>query len=70
MDAHQSHFRDADRYCKILLSRLSHGHGCLKGFALVLLAVAVAVGGAIMSQNMEDCDWNKLLVFLNAPQSI
>ncbi|XP_009781515.1 uncharacterized protein [Nicotiana sylvestris] len=70
VDAHRSHFRDADKYCKILLSRLSHGHGCLKGFALVLLAVAVAVGGAIMSQNMEDCDWNKLLVFLNAPQSI
>ncbi|OIT20810.1 PREDICTED: uncharacterized protein LOC109219694 [Nicotiana attenuata] len=68
VDAHQSHFRDADKYCRVLLSRLSHGHGCLKGFALVLLAVAV--GGAIMSQNMEDCDWNKLLVFLNAPQSI
>lgn len=67
MDAHQSHFRDADRYCKILLSRLSHGHGCLKGFALVLLAVAV--GGAIMSQNMEDWDWDKLSVLLNATQS-
>ncbi|KAJ8556415.1 hypothetical protein K7X08_029806 [Anisodus acutangulus] len=66
VDAHQSHFRDADKYCKMLLARLSHGHGCLKGIAVLL---AVAVGGAIVSQNLEDWDWNKFSVLFNAPQS-
>ncbi|KAJ8548414.1 hypothetical protein K7X08_032517 [Anisodus acutangulus] len=67
VDAHQLHFRDADKYCKMLLARLSRGHGCLKGIAVVLLAVVV--GGAIVSQNLEDWDWNKFSVLLNAPQS-
>ncbi|CAN4123331.1 unnamed protein product [Withania somnifera] len=65
VDAHQSHFRDADKYCKMLLARLSHGHGCLKGIGIVLLAMAV--GGAIVSQNLENWDWNKFSVLPNAP---
>lgn len=67
VDAHQSHFRDADKYCKMLLARLSRGHGSLKGIGVVLLAMAV--GGAIVSQNLEGWDWNKFSVFLNVPQS-
>ncbi|XP_060213598.1 uncharacterized protein LOC132640836 [Lycium barbarum] len=67
VDAHQSDFRDADKYCKMLLARLSRGHGCLKGIGVVLLTVAV--GGAIVSQNLEDWDWNEFSVLLNAPQS-
>ncbi|PHT50067.1 hypothetical protein CQW23_09814 [Capsicum baccatum] len=67
VDAHRSHFRDADKYCKMLLASLARGRGCLKGIGVVLLAMAV--GGAIVSQNLEDWDWNKFSVLLNAPES-
>ncbi|GLT94418.1 hypothetical protein SLE2022_121590 [Rubroshorea leprosula] len=56
--AKEALFRDADKYCKVILGRLSHGHGCMKFVAFV--AVAVAVGAAVMSPNIEGWDWNKL----------
>ncbi|XP_052205538.1 uncharacterized protein LOC127810230 [Diospyros lotus] len=56
--AHQSIFKDADKYCKLLLGRLSRGHGCLKGLAFV--AITLAVGAAVMSPSIESWDWNKI----------
>ncbi|KAJ4835245.1 hypothetical protein Tsubulata_026673 [Turnera subulata] len=62
--ARQSLFKDADKYCKILLGKLSRGHGCLKGMAFAV--VALAVGAVVMSPNMESLDWDKLSVFVNS----
>jgi hypothetical protein len=58
--ARQSLFKDADKYCKWILGRLSRGHGCLKSVAFAV--IAIAVGAAVMSPNMESLDWNKLSV--------
>lgn len=56
--------KDADKYCKVLLGRLSRGHGCLKAMAVVV--VAMGVGAAVMSQNPESFDLNRLSVMLSS----
>ncbi|KAJ6689564.1 hypothetical protein OIU85_005925 [Salix viminalis] len=62
--ARQALFRDADKYSKALSGKLSHGHGCLKGMAVVI--VALAAGAAVMSSNMESWDWKELPVFISS----
>ncbi|KAF8378608.1 hypothetical protein HHK36_029956 [Tetracentron sinense] len=56
--ARQASFKDADKYCKVILGRLSHGNGCMK--SVVFAFIALALGAVIVSQNMESWDWNKL----------
>ncbi|XP_021733119.1 uncharacterized protein LOC110699935 [Chenopodium quinoa] len=60
-------FKDANKYCKVLLGRLSRSHGCVK--ALVFVAVATAVGAAVMSSNVESFDWKRVSVMLSSFQS-
>ncbi|PQM41316.1 uncharacterized protein Pyn_24863 [Prunus yedoensis var. nudiflora] len=56
-DAHQEKLiKDADKYCKTLLGKLSRGSGCKKSVAFAV--VALAVGAAVMSPNMESWDWD------------
>ncbi|KAI3976960.1 hypothetical protein MKX01_008818 [Papaver californicum] len=53
--------REANKYCKVLLGRTSRSHGCLKGVAVAL--VAVAVGAFVMSPDMmESLDLEKIKV--------
>lgn len=55
--------REANKYCKVLLGRTSRNHGCLKGMAVAL--VAVAVGAFVMSpEMMESLDLEKIKVML------
>ncbi|KAF5948684.1 hypothetical protein HYC85_014641 [Camellia sinensis] len=61
--ARQSLFKDADKYCKLILGRLSRGHGCLK--SMVFVIIAFGVGAAVMSPSMESWDWNKLSVLFS-----
>lgn len=56
--------KDADKYCKTLLGKLSRGSGCKKSVAFVVLALAV--GAAVVSPNVESWDWNKLTVFFSS----
>ncbi|KAL3644711.1 hypothetical protein CASFOL_009891 [Castilleja foliolosa] len=58
-----TYFKDADKYCKAILSRLSSGFSCAKTafFTVALLAV----GAAVVSPNLDVLDWNKLLVLFN-----
>ncbi|XP_061991376.1 uncharacterized protein LOC133709599 [Rosa rugosa] len=56
--------KDADKYCKTLLGKLSRGSGCKKSVAFIVLALAV--GAAVVSPNMESWDWNKLTVFFSS----
>ncbi|XP_010274735.1 PREDICTED: transmembrane protein 214 [Nelumbo nucifera] len=60
--------KDADKYCKVILGRISRGHGCMK--SVFVACIAVAVGALIMSPNMEPWDWKKLSVIFNSPGSI
>ncbi|CAN1311592.1 Transmembrane protein 214-A [Linum perenne] len=66
-DADSALYKEADKYCKAIQGKLSRGNGCLKGMAFVV--VALAVGAAVTSQNLEDWDFKKLSVFLNSQLS-
>ncbi|CAI9278488.1 unnamed protein product [Lactuca saligna] len=60
----QTPYKEADKYCKVLLGRLSRGWGCVK--ATVFLVVAVGVGATFLPSNtLESLDWNKLSEMLN-----
>ncbi|XP_043696361.1 uncharacterized protein LOC122646821 [Telopea speciosissima] len=68
IDAHsQASIKEADKYCKALLGRLSHGNACLK--STMFAAIVLAVGAIIMSPEMESWDWKKLSVMFNSQQS-
>ncbi|XP_050372210.1 uncharacterized protein LOC126790115 [Argentina anserina] len=56
--------KDSDKYCKTLLGKLSRGSGCKK--SVVFIVLALAVGTAVVSPNMESLDWNKLTVFFSS----
>jgi hypothetical protein len=60
--------KNADKYCKLLLGRLSRGSGCLKGMAVIV--VACAVGATIFSPNIDSWDWEKLTVAFTSQLSL
>ncbi|XP_051148403.1 uncharacterized protein LOC127263434 [Andrographis paniculata] len=66
--AHQSQFKEADKYCKALLGRLSSSHSCLKTIIFVL--AMVAVGAAIVPSNLDSLDLNKVSAWFNSLQSV
>ncbi|KAM1114434.1 hypothetical protein ACFX13_047990 [Malus domestica] len=66
--AHHSLLKDADKYCKQILGRLSQGHGCMK--SMVLVSVALAVGAAVMSQNIQPGDIKKFVAMFNLPPTL
>ncbi|KAK9091572.1 hypothetical protein Sjap_024749 [Stephania japonica] len=59
----QSSIRAADKYCKLLLGRLSHSNICMK--SMVFAVVAVVVGAYIVYPNMELLEWKKISAVLN-----
>ncbi|XP_073298909.1 uncharacterized protein [Primulina huaijiensis] len=66
-DARQAFFKDADKYCKTILRRLSSGRSCVKTMAVTV--VILSVGAAVFYPSLDVLDWNKLTVLLNAQQS-
>ncbi|XVE85432.1 hypothetical protein DITRI_Ditri17bG0090700 [Diplodiscus trichospermus] len=62
--ARQALFQDAEKYCKHLSGKLSRGHGCMKTLAFGV--VALAIGAAAVSPNMDAWDWNKLTVVFSS----
>lgn len=63
----QSYFREADKYCKATLGRMSNGNSCMKTLAFAV--VVLAVGAVAMSPTLDAWDWNKLSVLLNTQTS-
>ncbi|KAA8530665.1 hypothetical protein F0562_005401 [Nyssa sinensis] len=63
--ARQASFKDAEKHCKLILGRLSRSPGCMK--SIVFVSVALAVGAAVMSQNIHSWDLKKLLIDLSIP---
>ncbi|XP_061338477.1 uncharacterized protein LOC133285282 isoform X1 [Gastrolobium bilobum] len=57
-------FKDADKYCKIILGRVSRSHGCT---CLTFTVLALAVGAVLLSSNTESLDFKKLSVIFNSP---
>ncbi|KAL7110728.1 hypothetical protein ACP275_05G043900 [Erythranthe tilingii] len=63
----QGLFKEVDKYCKVILGRVSSGHGCVK--TVVFTIAVLAVGAAVVSPNIDAWDWSKLSVLFNAQQS-
>ncbi|KAL5129237.1 Transmembrane protein 214-A [Glycine soja] len=55
--------KDADKYCKALLGRLSQDHGCMK--SVTILSVVFAVGAIFVYQNLHLWDYSQLTEMLN-----
>ncbi|WVZ25636.1 hypothetical protein V8G54_004180 [Vigna mungo] len=63
--ARHAYFKDADKYCKIILGRVSRSHGCTS--CLTLTVLALAVGAAVLlSPGMESLDFKKLSEVFNS----
>ncbi|KAE9601057.1 putative transmembrane protein [Lupinus albus] len=64
-DARQALFKAADKYSKLILGRVSGGHGCVT--CLTFTVLAAAVGAFVLSPNMvEYLDFKKLPVIFNS----
>lgn len=50
--------KEAEKNSRVILGRLSQGHGCPK--SLVLLSIALGAAAAIMSQNLQSWDLKSL----------
>ncbi|KAM7515842.1 hypothetical protein LguiA_005425 [Lonicera macranthoides] len=61
----QAILKESEKHCKMIMGRLSRGHGCVK--SVVLLTVALAVGAALLSKDVPNLDLKKLLVDFNLP---
>ncbi|XP_076925755.1 uncharacterized protein LOC143588708 [Bidens hawaiensis] len=65
----QALYKEADKYCKVLLGRQSRRWGCAK--ATVLLVVAFGVGATFLAPNaLESLDWNKLSEVINVQKFV
>lgn len=62
--ARQALFKDADKYCKIILGKVSQGHGCRT--CLTFTVLALAVGTVLLYPNMESMDFKKLSEVFNS----
>jgi hypothetical protein len=65
----QASIKEADKYCKVILGRLSRGATCLKS-SLVIIALAVAAG-FVLSPDMDlSSEWEKLQAMVSAHLSV
>ncbi|KAK3016930.1 hypothetical protein RJ639_006919 [Escallonia herrerae] len=65
--ARQAIFKDSNKYCKVLLGRLSRGHGCMKSLALGI--IVLGVGAVVASPGAGSWDWSKYSVLFSDPES-
>ncbi|RYR64117.1 hypothetical protein Ahy_A03g010258 isoform B [Arachis hypogaea] len=65
-DSRQALFKDADKYCKIILGRVTRSHGCTA--CLTVTVLALAVGFVFLSPNLESWDVQKLSAVFNPQQ--
>lgn len=56
--SHQALFKNANKYCKTILGRLSSGHGCVK--AMFITVAVLGVGAAVVLPSLDEWDWDKL----------
>lgn len=66
--AHQAVIKDADKYSKLILGKLSRGNGCVKSMAIIV--IALAVGTAVLSPNLESLGWKKVAMSFSSYLSV
>ncbi|WJX46969.1 hypothetical protein P8452_33709 [Trifolium repens] len=62
--AQHAHFKDADKYCKIISGRVAQGHGCKA--CLTFTVLAAAVGAVVLYPNLESLDFKNLSELINS----
>lgn len=62
---HMASFKEADKHCKAIMSRLSRSTGCLK--KTVIVSVMLAVLTTLVFPNIQSLDWKKLSDSFNLP---
>jgi COX assembly protein 1 len=62
--AHHAHFKDADKYCKIIAGRVSQGLGCKA--CLTFGVLAAAVGAVVLYPNLESLDFKNISELINS----
>lgn len=62
--ARRALLKDADKYCKAILGRVSNGRGCTK---FAVFVSVLALGAAIAFQIVQDWDLKKLSELFNIP---
>ncbi|CAH9104912.1 unnamed protein product [Cuscuta epithymum] len=60
----QSLLKDADKHCKLLLGRLSSGHGCFKSFAVLVVLLGLGAASVRSHEFFQSLDWDKLSTLL------
>ncbi|GJT08824.1 transmembrane protein 214-like protein [Tanacetum coccineum] len=64
-------YKEADKYCKVLLGRVSRGWGCMKATGFLILALGVGLAFLPVSTlDFESLDWNKLYAMVNIQQFV
>lgn len=63
-EGQQGLYKEADKYCRVILGRLSRGWGCVKGMALIVIAIGVAVAFTPPTA-LESLDLTKIPSMLN-----
>ncbi|XP_065855870.1 uncharacterized protein [Euphorbia lathyris] len=56
--------KEADKYCKLIQGKSSRGGCCSKGMAFAV--IALAVGAAVISPNVESWDLKNLVIMVNS----
>ena len=63
-DGKEGLYKEADKYCKVLVGRLSRGWGCVKGMGLILIVVGLAIAFTPPT-TLESLDFTKIPSMLN-----
>ncbi|KAJ8646644.1 hypothetical protein MRB53_008392 [Persea americana] len=61
----QACFKDANKYCEVILRRLTGRFSCM-GSGVVVLTLAIATGAILLSPNMDLWDWKNLHIMISS----
>lgn len=64
--AHHAAFKDADKYCKGVLRKVSRGSWCMRSVAFASLTLPMLL---VLLSNSESLDWKKLSTVFSSEQS-
>lgn len=61
----QACFKDANKYCEVILRRLTGRFSCM-GSGVIVLTLAIATGAILLSPNMDLWDWKNLHIMISS----
>lgn len=61
----QAYFKDADKYCEVILGRLTRRVSCMRS-GVIVLTLAIATGAIFFSPSMDSWNWKNLHVMFGS----